>query len=76
MGWLVSTRRRLANVFRVWNRIVNMTETWLTKKVFDYDYPMAGGKNWCSDVKNSLTKVDLFIDFYDKPSVDLKNVKN
>ena len=36
---------------------------------------MAGGKNWCSDVKNSLTKVVLLTDFYDKITVYLKMLK-
>ena len=76
MGLVVSTSRRWANVLRLWNRIVHMSETWLTKKVFDYDYPMAGGQNLCSDVKNSLTNVDRLTDFYDKTSIDLKNVEN
>ena len=76
MGWVVSTNRRWANVLRLWNRLVNMNETRLTRKVFDYDYSMAGGKNWCSDVKTILTKVDLLAEFYNKTSVDLKNVEN
>ena len=76
MSWAVSSSRRWANVLRLSNRIVNMSETWLTKKVFDYECPMAGVKNWCSGVKNSLTKVDLLTGFYDKTSVDLKNVEN
>ena len=76
MGWIVSTNRRWANVLRLWNRLVNMNETRLTRKVFDYDYSMAGGKNWCSDLKTILTKVDLLTEFYNKISVDLKNVEN
>ena len=44
IGWVVSTNRRWANVLRLWNRLVNMNETRLTRKVFDYDYSMAGGK--------------------------------
>ena len=60
MGWVVSTNRRWANVLRLWNRLVNRNETRLTRKFFDYDYSMAGGKNWCSDVKTILTIVQSF----------------
>ena len=34
MGWAVSTSRRWANVLRLWNRLVNMDENRLTKKIF------------------------------------------
>ena len=75
MGWVVSTSRRWANVLRLWNRLVNMDENRLTKKIFNYDYSMPGGKSWCSDVKTILTKVDLLTNFYDKTPVDLKYIE-
>ena len=75
MEWVVSTSRRWANVLRLWNRLVNISETRLAKKVFDNDYSMAGGKNWCSDVKTILTKVDFLTDFFNKTPVDLKHVE-
>ena len=37
---------------------------------------MAGGKNWCSDVKTILTKVDFLPELYKKTSVEKKNVGN
>ena len=49
-----------------------MDENRLTKKIFNYDYSISGGKSWCSDVKTILTKVDLLTNFYDKTPVDLK----
>ena len=76
MGWVVSTNRRWANVLRLWNRLVNMNENRLTKKVFNYDYSMTGGKNWCSEVKTILTKVDLLTHFQNKTPVDLVFVEN
>ena len=53
-----------------------MDEKRLTKKIFNYDYSMHGGKSWCSDVKTILTKVDLLIIFYDKTPINLKNIEN
>ena len=76
MGWVVSTNRRWANVLGLWNRLVNMDENRLTKKIFSYDNSMPGGKSWCSDVKTILTKVDLLSNFYDKTPVDLKHIEN
>ena len=72
MGWVVSTSRRWANFLRLWNRLVNMHENRLTKKIFSYDYSMPGGKSWCSDGKTILTEVDLLTNFYDKTPIDLK----
>ena len=52
--------------------MVYMDEKRLTKKIFNYDYSMPGGKSWCSDVKTIPTKVDLLTKFYDKAPTDLK----
>ena len=43
-----------------------MDENRLTKKIFNYDYSMPGGKSWCSDVKTILTKEDLSTIFMTK----------
>ena len=76
MGWVVSTNRRWANVLRLWNRLANMNEKRLKKKVFNHDYSMTEGKYWCSEVKTILTKVDLLTHFHNKTPVDLIFVEN
>ena len=54
-----------------------MDENRLTKKIFNCDYSIPGGKSWCSDVKSILTKVDLLTIFMTKHrSVNLNNVEN
>ena len=52
-----------------------MHENRLTKKIFNYDYSMPGGKSWCSDGKTILTKVGLLTNFYDKTPIGLKKLK-
>ena len=52
--------------------MVYMDENRLTKKIFNYNYSMPGGKSWSSDMKTILTKVDILTNFYDKAPVDLK----
>ena len=76
MGWVVSTSRRWANVLLLWNRLVNMDENRLTKKIFNYNYSMPGSVSWCSDVKTILTKEDLLTNFYNKTPLDLKHIEN
>ena len=53
-----------------------MDENRLTKKIFNYDYSIPGGKSWCSNVKTILPKVDLLTIFYDKTPVNSKNIEN
>lgn len=50
MGWVTSTHGRWVNLLRLWNRLVCMDNTILTKIVFEYDYNRTG-KSWCSDIK-------------------------
>ena len=38
MGWLPTKERRWFNILRYWNRLVNMDEVRICKKVFLWDY--------------------------------------
>ena len=76
MGWIVSSDRHCVNILRFWNRLVNMQESRITRKVFEYDYGFSGDKNWCSYVKVILGKVDLLAHFHDKTPVNLKDIEN
>ena len=71
MGWVTSTHRRWVNLLRLWNRLVCMDNTRLTKIVFEYDYNRTG-KTWCSDIKTILGQVGLLSSFQNKLSVNLK----
>ena len=42
VGWLPSTERRWLNMFRLWNRLIRMEDSRLTKKGFYWDYSMQG----------------------------------
>ena len=45
MEWIVSSDRHCVNILRLWNRLVNMQESRLTRKVFEYDYCFSSDKN-------------------------------
>ena len=73
MGWITSVHRRWVNMLGVWNGIVRMESTRLTKIVFEYDYNQTG-KTWCSDIKTILGQINLMSSFQNK-SVNLKTVE-
>ena len=62
MGWTYSNVRRKVNMVRYWNRLVNMQENRLTKKVFRWDRAQ-NSKAWSSDVKEIFQSIDL-LDVY------------
>ena len=74
MGWVTSTHRHWVNLLRLWNRLVCMDKTRLTKIVFEYAYDKTG-KTWCSDIKTILRQVGLLSNFQNKLSVHLKVVE-
>lgn len=75
MGWISTQHRRWVNMLRFWNRLVNMPDYRLTKKIFLYDYDCIG-KTWCSDIKSILQQVQM-TNYYDsKLPVNLKDVED
>ena len=74
MGWVTSTHRRWVNLSLLWNRLVCVDKTRLTKNVSEYDYNRTG-KTWCSDIKTIFGQVGLLSSFQNKLSVNLKVVR-
>ncbi len=58
MGWNSCQIRQLINMIRLWNRMINMDENRLTKRVCKWDYIIC--KNWCFEVKE-IFHSDKFI---------------
>ena len=75
MGWITSTHRRWVNMIRLWNRLVSMDTSMLTRIVFEYDHGFTG-RNWCSDIKKILEQVNLISSFNTKSPVNLKDVED
>ncbi len=60
-GWIHPNVRRHTEMLMFWNRVLNMDESRLTRKMFEYDYKMCK-KNWCNDMKklfNILGKMSI-----------------
>ena len=64
MGWPLSTYRRWTNIVRLWNRLVEMNDERLTKKVFLYDYSQCNINSWCLEIKSFLEYMGLPPEFY------------
>ena len=50
MGWTQAQIRRQVSMIRFWNRLVNMNDSRLTKKVFLHDLALCNS-NWSSEIK-------------------------
>ena len=67
MGWLSMKYRRYIKILKFWNRLIKMDDSRLTKRVFLFYYDRPGN-NWCSDVRNIATELDI-LDSYDNKQI-------
>ena len=68
MGWAPPIVRRQVNCLRLWNRLVKLDNSRLTRRIFEWDY-LKGRHNWCFEVKNILKTID-FGDKYTRALTD------
>ena len=62
MGWKSSKHRRILHMIRFWNRIVNLDNNRLVKRIFLWDFNIKE-KNWCSELEEVLDDVNLLHNF-------------
>ena len=59
-------------MIRLWNRLLKLKGSRLTKRIFDYDYNRSSiVNNWCSQVKNILTDFNQIDKFQNKEQCNL-----
>lgn len=58
MGWMSLKYRRYIIMLKFWNRLIQMDESRLTKRIFlwFFEHPE---NNWCSDIKDIAIELDL-----------------
>lgn len=71
MGWLPNHLKRTLNVLRYWNRLVNLDDARLTRKVFDAEYDANKKGSWCYFVKDTLSDLEMAHIYTAKTSCDL-----
>ncbi len=65
MGCITSDVRRQTEILRLWNRLIHMDDSRLTKKVYLYDYNLCK-ENWCHEMKLIFGKVEQLDVFNNK----------
>ena len=73
VGWLPSTERRWLNMFRLWNRLIRMEDSRLTKKVFYWDYSMQGV--WCSQIDSLCEMLGINHVFLNLLTLNIKEIE-
>ena len=74
MGWLSPKYTRILCKVRLWNRLVQMDSSRLTKKIFEWDW-LIRRNNWSSDICSTFLKLDSHTHFYNQDQFDFKALK-
>ncbi len=72
IGWLNCQNRRHIEMFKMWNRLVKMDDTKLTRKIFDYDHRIC--KNWSREVKSLLAQIGEEDVYTNKSECDIDRI--
>ena len=75
MGWATPQMRHHANMMRFWNRLVNMDDDRLIKKVFMWDWVL-NKANWSSDMLTVLKTVSSENVFRQRVQCDIKDIES
>lgn len=74
MGWTPAHIRHKINMLRFWNRLIEMDNERITKKVFMYELNNMQQKTWCAEVKQLLSLLGLSQCFDELSCIDLEQV--
>ena len=74
VGWLSPRLSRYICRVRLWNRLVTMEETRLTKQIFEWDYNTSK-RNWSRSMKSLFEELDISTMFDQKAVCDLPYVE-
>ena len=69
-GWLPSVYRRWGCMLRMWNRIIQMDDTRITRQVFNMDYQKCF-RNWSSEIKSIMDTIGCSNTFNNKTVISL-----
>ncbi len=61
-------------MLRFWNRVLNMDESRLSRKTFEYDYKRCK-KNWCYDMKQLFNIIGKMSIFEEKTSRNIRELQ-
>ena len=73
IGWLPCRYRRYNSIIRKWDRLIQVNNERLTKKVFLHDYDQNSNNYWSNDVENRFDTVNLLTHYENKSVVISRN---
>jgi hypothetical protein len=73
IGWNRTIVRHKIAAIRLWNRLTQMSDERLTKKIFNWDHELC--KNWSNNVKEILYQIDMHEEFIHKNMCNIDNVQ-
>ena len=75
-GWLPLNHMRQIELIRYWNRLINMDNDKLTKKIFTFDYNSKKPKTWCSSIEQVFKYLNMHDTFENVILCPLPKVEN
>ena len=73
-GWIPSMYRRWTTMIHFWNRILNVGNDRLLRRIFEEEYRL--NNNWCSEVRSIMSSLELDEYFENKLIVNFDIVSN
>ncbi len=74
-GWFPGVVNRNCNMIRYWNRMLNMDDDRLTKKIFNHDLKL-NSFNWCSEICKLLEKCNMKSAFTNREVCDIRLIRD
>ncbi len=74
LGWLTSKYNNWINMLRLWNRIININNDRLIRRIFNFEYKM-NKINWCNQIKIIMDKLDLTSCFTHQTTCNIDDAK-
>ena len=76
MGWVLPEFRYHLFMIRYWNRLLKMENHRLPKKIMEYNLQNISNDNWCSNLCNIFTKLNLSESFVTGQEINLEQAKH
>ena len=73
MEWYSPIVGRHLNICRLWNRLINMPESRLTRVVFEQDFNLCS-RNWSAKLLHLLEMLNMDNYFHNKMALDIDKV--
>jgi hypothetical protein len=74
MGWLPLVYQRKIDLIKYWNRLINMDDDRLTKKIFIFDWNSKTNKTWCHSVEKVFNQLNMNHEFENMINCEINSI--